>query len=114
VLFYIITGVRHSHKEVKMATYITLVKFSAETLKNMGNFGSVYEEGVKMGQKMGIRSIGAYATMGPYDAMFIYEAPDEKTAVGMVMSLATKQGGTTETWTAIPMEEFAKLAAGMK
>ena len=97
-----------------MATFITLVKFSGETVKNMDNFGAVYEEGMKMGQQMGIKSIGAYATMGPYDAMFIYEAPDEKTALCMVMSIATKQGGTTETWTAIPMEEFTKLAAGMK
>jgi uncharacterized protein with GYD domain len=97
-----------------MATFITLVKFSTETVKNMGDFGSVYEEGVKMGQQMGIKSIGAYATMGPYDAMFIYEAPDEKTAIGMVMSIATNQGGTTETWTAIPMEEFTKLAARIK
>lgn len=97
-----------------MATFVTLVKFSAESLKNIDDFGSVYEEGVKMGQQMGIKSIGAYATMGPYDAMFIYEAPDEKTAIGMVMSIATKQGGTTETWTAIPMEEFTKLAARIK
>jgi len=97
-----------------MATFITLVKFSAETVKNMGDFGSVYEQGVNMGKQMGIKSIVAYATMGPYDAMFIYEAPDEKTAIGMVMSIATKQGGTTETWTAIPMEEFTKLAARIK
>jgi len=97
-----------------MATFITLIKFSGETVKNMGDFGSVYEEGMKMGQQMGIKSIGAYATMGPYDAMFIYEAPDEKAAIGMVMSIAAKQGGTTETWTAIPMEEFTKLVAGMK
>jgi len=93
-----------------MATFVTLVKFSAETLKNMGDFGSVYKEGAEMGRQMGIKSIGAYATMGPYDAMFIYEAPDEKTAICMVMALATKQGGTTETWTAIPMEEFTQLA----
>jgi uncharacterized protein with GYD domain len=97
-----------------VATFITLVKFSGETLKDMGNFGAVYEEGVKTGKQMGIKSIGAYATMGPYDAMFIYEAPDEKTALCMVMSIATKQGGTTETWAAIPMEDFTKLAAGAK
>jgi uncharacterized protein with GYD domain len=97
-----------------MATFVTLVKFSAETMKNMGDFGSVYKEGMKMGQQMGIKSIGAYATMGPYDAMFIYEAPDEKTALCMVMSLATKQGGTTETWTAVPMEEFTQLASKVR
>jgi hypothetical protein len=32
----------------------------------------------------------------------------------MVLSIAAKQGGETETWTAIPMEEFAKLAARLK
>ena len=97
-----------------MATFISLVKFSGESMKKIGDFGGVYEEGVKMGQQMGIKSIGAYATLGPYDAMFIYEAPDEKTAAAMVLSIATKQGGETETWTAIPMEEFTQLAARLK
>ena len=40
--------------------------------------------------------------------------PDEKTAAAMVLSMAAKQGGETETWTAIPMEEFGKLAARLK
>jgi uncharacterized protein with GYD domain len=97
-----------------MATFISLVKFSGESMKNIGDFGGIYQEGVKMGQQMGVKSIGAYATLGPYDAMFIYEAPDEKTAAAMVLSIAAKQGGETETWTAIPMEEFTKLATRLK
>ena len=32
-----------------MTTFVTLIKFSGEGLKNMGDFGSVYEEGVKIG-----------------------------------------------------------------
>ena len=97
-----------------MATFITLIRLSGEAMKNMGDFGTAYKEGVKMGQQMGIKMIGAYATLGPYDAAFIYEAPDEKTAAAMALSIATKQGGRTETWTAFPMEEFAKLAAKLK
>lgn len=97
-----------------MATFISLVKFSGDSMKNIGDFGSIYQEGVKMGQQIGIKSIGAYAILGPYDAMFIYEAPDEKTAAAMVLSIAAKQGGKTETWTAIPMEDFTKLAARLK
>jgi uncharacterized protein with GYD domain len=97
-----------------MATFITLVKFSGESMKNIGDFGNVYQEGMKRGEQMGIKSIGAYATLGPYDAMFIFEAPDEKAAAAMVVSMAAKQGGETETWTAIPMEEFGQLAARLK
>ena len=97
-----------------MATFMTLIKFSGESMKTISEFGKVYEEGTKMGQQMGIKTIGAYATLGPYDAVFIYEAPDEKAAAAMVISIAAKQGGETETWTAIPMEEFTKLTARLK
>lgn len=46
--------------------------------------------------------------------MFIYEAPNEKAAAGMPLSFASQGGGQTETWTAIPLEEFVKLTGGPK
>ena len=97
-----------------MPTYATLTKFTSEGLRSIGDLGKAYDEGTKMAQQMGIKSIGAYATLGPYDMMFIYEAPDEKVAAGMAVSMATKWGGETETWTVIPMEEFIKLAERFK
>ena len=97
-----------------MPTYTTLVKFTAEGLKSIADLGKAYDEGTKMAQQMGIKSIGAYATLGPYDMMLIYQAPDEKVAAAMSVSLARKWGGETETWTVVPMEEFIKLAAGLK
>jgi uncharacterized protein with GYD domain len=97
-----------------MPTYATFVKFKAEGLKGIGDIGEAYDEGRKMAQQMGIKSVGAYATLGPYDMMFIYEASDEKAAAGMAVSMAKKWGGETETWTVIPMEEFVKLADRFK
>jgi len=41
-----------------MTTFVTLIKFSREGLKNMGDLGSVYEEGVKIGKQ----EITAYIT----------------------------------------------------
>jgi len=46
--------------------------------------------------------------------MFIYEAPNEKAAASLPMSFAPRGDAQTETWTAIPMEEFVKLAARLK
>jgi uncharacterized protein with GYD domain len=97
-----------------MPTYVTLVKFTPEGLKSVVNFGKTWKEGQKMAQKMGIKSISAYGLLGPYDMMFIYEAPDEKVAASMPLSFAPRGDGQTETWTAIPMEEFAKLTARLK
>jgi uncharacterized protein with GYD domain len=77
----------------------------------MTNTRRALEEGVKMAAGMGIKLIGTYATLGPYDVMLLYEAPDEKVAAGMVMSFGAKWGGRSETWTLIPVEELPKLAA---
>jgi uncharacterized protein with GYD domain len=97
-----------------MATYVTLVKFTPEGLKSIGDLGKMYEEGAKIAAQMGIKSIGAYGLLGPYDVMFIYEAPDEKAAANMPLSFSSSGSGQTETWTAIPMEEFVKLTGRLK
>lgn len=92
-----------------MATFVTLVKFTSEGLKGIGDLGKRFEEGLKMAERMGIKTIGAYGLLGPYDMMFIYEAPDEKAAARMPLSFASGGGSQTETWMAIPLEEFIKL-----
>ena len=100
---------------VLMATYVTLVKFTSEGLKSIGDFGKEWEEGTKRIAQMGIKTIGAYGLLGPYDMMFIYEAPDEKAAASIPLSFSSQKGGAqTETWTAIAMEEFVKLTGRFK
>ncbi len=95
-----------------MPMYVTLLKFTSEGLKSMTDFGRVWEEGRKRAEQMGIKSVGAYSLLGRYDAMFIYEAPNEKAAAGLCLSFAIGGSAQTETWTAIPMEEFVKLPRG--
>ena len=97
-----------------MPTYVTLLKFTSEGLKRMTDFGKAWEEGQKRAERMGIKSIGAYGLLGRYDMMFIYEAPDEKAAASLPLSFAPRGDAQTETWTAIPMEEFAQLATRFK
>jgi len=97
-----------------MATYVTLVKFTSEGLKNVGDLGQTFGEGMKTVAQMGIKTIAAYGLLGPYDMMFIFEAPDEKAAAAVPLSFAPRGVGQTETWTAIPMEEFVKLTGRLK
>jgi uncharacterized protein with GYD domain len=97
-----------------MPIYVTLLKFTSEGLKSMADFGKAWEEGRERADQIGIKSVGAYGLLGRYDMMFIYEAPDEKVAAGMPLSFAPRGDAQTETWTAIPMEEFAQIAARLK
>jgi len=97
-----------------MPVYVTLLKFTSEGLKSMADFAKSVEEGQKISEQMGIKRIGVYGLLGLYDVMFIYEAPDEKAAASMPLSFAPRGDAQTETWTAIPMEEFANLIARLK
>ena len=97
-----------------MPTYATLVKFISQGLGGIGDPEKAYNEGIKMVAQMGIKTISAYATLGPYDLMLLYEAPDEKVAAGVATAFALKWAGQSETWTLISIEEFAKVAARLK
>ena len=97
-----------------MPIFVTLVKSTAESAKGMVDLDKSYEEGKKISQQMGIKHIAAYGVLGPYDLMFIYEAPDEKVAITANVAQALKWGGQLETWTVVPIEEFAKLTAKLK
>lgn len=97
-----------------MPIYTTLVRFAAQEVTAYSNPRMALEEGVKMAEKRGIKLIGAYATLGPYDVMLIYDAPDEKAAASLAMDFGAKWGGRSETWTLIPTEELRKVSARRK
>jgi uncharacterized protein with GYD domain len=58
-------------------------------------------------KKEGVKLLGFYWTLGRYDSVLIFEAPDEKT----VMKGNIKVGDfvATETLVAVPREEALKL-----
>ena len=55
----------------------------------------------------GINMMNWYWTLGRYDAVVVFEAPSEKEA--MKMSITLSDWITSETLVAIPREEAAKL-----
>ncbi len=57
--------------------------------------------------KGGMKVHGIYWTLGRYDAVAIFEAPDEKAA--LKMSIRRAQDMDMETLVAVPLEEAKKL-----
>ena len=62
---------------------------------------------IERANKEGVKFLNLYYTLGRYDIVVIYEAPDEKTAMRMAMRLGDIE--STETLVAIPREEATKL-----
>ena len=63
---------------------------------------------LEMGAKEGVKNHGIYWTLGRYDAVGIFEAPNEKAA--MKHSMRMGDNISTETLVAVPAEEARKLA----
>jgi len=92
-----------------MPTYVSLFKNTqkgAETIKDAPQRAAA---GIRAVQKAGGRVIGAYATLGRYDYLYITEFPDSKAGWPVLVQTAMRGSVTGETMEAIPMEEFLQI-----
>lgn len=93
-----------------MTTYVTLLKFTSKGPNSIIDFGQAWEQAAENIASMGIKIIGAYGLLGPYDMMVVYEAADQNSAAKLPLSLSSFHGNVkTETWTTIPLREFVEL-----
>lgn len=95
-----------------MAMYMTMVRFTHQEARGISNFCKEWEESAKRIEGLGIKLMGTYGILGPYDMTFIYEAPNEEKAASVPLSISYLDPGIqTETWTVIPMQDFAAISA---
>ncbi len=62
------------------------------------------QENVKTAESWGVKFHQGFFTLGPYDAVWITEAPDEKTALRVAMLFQT-MGGSSVSMPAVAQEE---------
>jgi len=82
--------------------FIVLIKFKKKA-------SDVVEIGKKIMQNLpeGVRIIDTYWTLGQYDAVWVYEAPNEKVAIQL--GIDAGEAMQTQTLVAISREEAMKL-----
>jgi len=98
-----------------MAMYMTMVRFTHQEAKGISNFCKEWQESAKRIEGSEIKLIGSYGILGPYDMAFVFEAPDQEKAASVPLAISYLDPGIqTETWSVIPMEEFAELADNVK
>ena len=94
-----------------MPIYITICKNTprgTETIKELPQRLAAGAQAIKEG---GGRIIGAYATMGQYDYIFITEFPDNKASWPVLIQTATLGMTSAQTMEAVPVEEFVQILA---
>ena len=92
-----------------MAGYITLLKY---TEKGMGDIKSLPDQigkAKQIYQKMGVRLVGVWLTMGQYDGVAVFDAPDDQTMAAVLLSTEMPGLSATQTMRAFSEEEIAQV-----
>ena len=92
-----------------MAHYISLMRWTSQGLAGLPGWRERVEEGERTIQEAGGRLVGVYVTLGRYDVVEIFEAPDDDVAVEILMKLQRYGAEHTETLRGFTREEAEEI-----
>ncbi len=96
-----------------MPTFVTLLNYTDQGIRNAKGSPDRQRQVEQRLEQVGGRFIGHYLTMGQYDYVLIWEAPDNQTAARFVLNIGAAGNVRTTTLTAFPQQEFQDLLASL-
>jgi uncharacterized protein with GYD domain len=98
-----------------MPTYVMLTKLTSWGRKSIKERPERIKEVNKEVEAMGVRIIGQYAVLGPYDFVNILDAPDDAAVSRVAVELGARGTLETLTMSAITLNDFiANLSKNKK
>jgi uncharacterized protein with GYD domain len=96
-----------------MQTYILMTKLAPEESKKMKDRASLGHSWLDQVREKcpEVKFIAHYATLGQYDFIDIYEAPDNATAAKVSMISQANGAQSAQSLLAIPYKDFVKLTS---
>jgi uncharacterized protein with GYD domain len=96
----IIRGVPH---------YVTLMRWTSQGVAGLPAWRERVEEGERIIADAGGTLVGVYVTLGRYDVVEIFEAPNDETAAEIIMKLQRHGAEHTETLRAFTRDEAEEI-----
>jgi uncharacterized protein with GYD domain len=90
-----------------MASYICLIQFTDQGIRNIKDTVKRGDAAMAEAQKMGMKIVEEYWTMGAYDGVVVFEAPDDETMSAFILkvgSLGNVKGQTLRAFRRNEME----------
>ena len=88
-----------------MPHYISLMRWTSQGIAGLPGWRERVEDGQHVIEAAGGSLIGVYVTLGRYDVVEIFEAPDDEIAVEILMKLQRFGAEHTETLRAFTREQ---------
>ena len=94
-----------------MPTYISLVQFTDKGIQAAKETMQRVADGATRVQSMGVRVKEMYWTLGEYDQVCVFEAPDDETAASVLLAADLLGNIRTQTLRAFTASEMNKILA---
>ncbi len=92
-----------------MPHYISLMRWTSQGVAGLPAWRDRVEEGERLIEEAGGQLIGVYVTLGRYDVVEIFEAPDDEVAIEILMKLQRFGAEHTETLRGFTREEAEEI-----
>ncbi len=97
-----------------MATYISLIQFTDQGIRNIKDTIKRGDAAIAEAEKMGMKIIEEYWTMGAYDAVVLFDVPDDETMTAFALKVGSLGNVKTQTLRAFRKEEMEGILAKIK
>ena len=94
-----------------MATYIVLTSFTEQGIKNVKNTTRRATEVKELAKRFGVTAKEFYWTLGSYDVVAIFDAPDEAAMTALGLAIGSAGNVRTQTLRAFTKDETDKILA---
>lgn len=98
-----------------MATFLASIRFTSQGIANIQDTCKRAAALRTTAKKLGCKVKEVYWTLGPFDGVLIFEAPDDETATAFMLhlgSLGNVQTQTARAFTAGEMEKILIMTGG--
>ena|SRR5207245_1680206 len=92
-----------------MANFITTIKFTQQGNANIRDTCHRADAFKAAAKKMGCKVTGIYWTLGAFDGVLMFEAPEDETATALMLHLGSLGNVQTRTARAFTETEMAKI-----
>jgi uncharacterized protein with GYD domain len=97
-----------------MASYVCLIQFKDQGIRNIQDTVKRGDAAIAEAEKMGMKIVEEYWTMGVYDAVVIVEAPDDETISAFMLKVGSLGNVKGQTFRAFRRNEMEGILAKIK
>jgi uncharacterized protein with GYD domain len=92
-----------------MATFVCLVNWTDQGIRNVKDTIQRYERGEELANEHGVSNEQIYWTVGPYDMVFIAQAPDAESITAYLLEIGSAGNLRTTTLRGYNREEMSGI-----